>query len=142
MTNDAFLNGYYERLFIRKSCSKCHFARRDRTGDITMADAWQIEKILPVWNSHEGVSLVFLNTIKGKHVFNSVKNNLEVKETSMEWATSVQDVLSSPTILHKKRAKFFNSLNNKEFSKLVFKNTHISIFERVINKVIRTIKKI
>ena len=53
----AFLKGYHSRLFYRSSCSQCRFAKTQRVSDMTIADAWGVEKIYPELVSLKGVSL-------------------------------------------------------------------------------------
>ena len=64
-----FLKGYYNRLFYRKSCAECPFAVPDRMSDITVGDAWGIEKSKTGWNPVEGVSLILLNSSKGNNYY-------------------------------------------------------------------------
>ena len=141
MSSDAFLKGFYERLFLRLSCTNCKFARRDRTGDITLADAWQIEKVIPEWNSLEGASLIFVNTAAGRAILDKIAGALELRQSSMEWAASVQDVLSGPTELHPKRSEFFKLLPECGFSKAVWKSTHRTILQRAAGRLKRVLSQ-
>lgn len=142
MSSDAFLKGFYERLFIRPACANCKFAQRNRTGDITLADAWQIEKTIPEWNSLEGISLIFINTAKGKAILEGITGKLEIRKSSMEWAVSVQDVLSEPTKMHPRRSEFFKLLPVYGFSKAVSKATHRTILQRAKSRLGRMIKRL
>lgn len=141
MSSDAFLKGFYERLFIRPACANCKFAQRNRTGDITLADAWQIEKVIPEWNSMEGVSLIFVNSAKGRTVLEGITSQLDIRKSSMEWAVSVQEVLSEPTKMHPRRNDFFELLPVYGFSRAVSKSTHRTLFQRIKSRLVRLFKQ-
>lgn len=114
-TNDSFLKGYYGRLFYRPSCGICAFARPERVSDITIGDAWHIEKSFPEWNSLEGVSLMLLNTQKGKDLFEKFRSFMDVKQMSIEWAVKTNAQLSEPTHMHRGRKKFFRKIDSGGF---------------------------
>lgn len=67
---DPFINLYYNRLCLRPSCSKCHFVNRERVADLTLADAWSIDKVFPNLNPLEGVSLIITSSEKGVDLLN------------------------------------------------------------------------
>ncbi len=81
---------YYSRLATRPSCHNCKFTNLNRPGDITIADCRGIDKIKPDFGSNEGVSLVLINTEKGKEALNAIKNEIILEEVD------VNDVLQPP----------------------------------------------
>ena len=61
---------YNSGAFKRDSCYACEFACQHQFSDITLADAWSLEKY---WNPEEakkGISLVLTNTEKGEELLN------------------------------------------------------------------------
>lgn len=53
----------------------CPFASPERSGDITIADYWDIEYIHPnSLNNYKGVSLITVNTSKGREIWNKIKD--------------------------------------------------------------------
>ena len=74
---------YYYRLFsydymLRESCYNCNYTNMNRVGDITIGDFWGIEKVDDSFSDNKGVSLVIINSNKGKELFNEVKDKFEV----------------------------------------------------------------
>ena len=138
---DAFLLGYYSRLFYRSSCGECRFARPERVSDITLGDAWGINDIFPEWNPLQGVSLLLANTQKGKEWVNSIQPFMELRPVSIEWAVSANEQLHCPTKMHPKRDLFFKLWHRKGFSFAVNRAIRGSFFERVIRK-IKTVLKL
>ncbi len=65
----AFLNMYYSNNITNKACFDCRFTSRDRVSDLTISDFWGIEKDNPEFEDKLGVSMVMVNTEKGKILF-------------------------------------------------------------------------
>lgn len=141
--NTAYLRGYHARLFYRPSCYKCPFANANRVGDITLADAWGIEKRYSDWNSLSGVSLLLANTGRGKGILRKLGvRNMNLREIELEWAIAGNDTLREPTHLHPCRNKFFNSWHKYGFTTAVLRNVNPSLPIRIYRKILKTTKKI
>jgi len=57
---------FYRHLMLRPSCSQCPFASLHRPSDITMADCWGVEKVLPGFaDDNRGCSLLLAHTPSG-----------------------------------------------------------------------------
>ncbi|MBQ4107954.1 MAG: Coenzyme F420 hydrogenase/dehydrogenase, beta subunit C-terminal domain [Clostridia bacterium] len=139
--DDAFLKGYYSRLFYRPSCAKCKFARKERVSDLTLGDAWQIEDIINDWNSLSGVSLILVNTEKGQHLVDLMNREMSLKPVDLAWAMRTNSRLARPTEMHKKRAIFFKLRHKYGFEKAVYTSTKRSFARKILSKGKRIIKK-
>ena len=141
IANSAYLKGYHNRLFYRPSCYYCPFANVKRVSDITLADAWGIEKVYPEWNSLAGVSLILANTKKGVELLNELSdNNMCLRDVELSWAIAGNDTLRCPTHLHPKRKKFFVMWKKKGFSNAVKRYAIPRLPQRVVNRMIRYLK--
>lgn len=136
-STDAFLKGYYTRLFYRPSCEKCMFARPERVSDITIADAWGIERLYPMFNPLKGASLILFNTDKGKESISSIKERIYIKELDLEWVLDSQEIFSRPTLMHKNRDLFFYLWKTNGFHYAVKKATYRPIFGRILGRIKR-----
>lgn len=76
----AFMSGD----FFRESCFVCPYACEQRSGDITLADYWGIERYHKI-NSLNGVSAILVNTSKGKEILDKIKSNLSLVETQVDY---------------------------------------------------------
>ncbi len=123
IANDAFLRGYYTRLFYRPSCAVCPFAREERLSDFTILDAWNIEKIMPEYDSLSGVSLILFNTEKSKQQLAEIQSKMTLNEVSTQWALSSQELFHEPTSMHRNRKLFFQLWSKMGFTKAVFQST-------------------
>lgn len=69
----AFIKGH----ITREDCYKCSFACPQRVGDITLADYWDVSNHHPEFpNQRDGVSLIIINTQKGKDIFENIKEKV------------------------------------------------------------------
>ena len=125
---------FYRHIMFRKSCGICPFANTNRPSDITLADFWGWENNVPNMNDDDkGVSLVILNTEKGKKIFDFSKHNLEIKEVIL--ANSLQKNLRHPTIIHPLREQFEKDYIERGFKYIINKYGDISLTYKINAKV-------
>ena len=100
-----FSTSYYKELYFRASCGVCPYANTRRPGDITIADYWGWEKTDPSFNADDkGVSLVLVNTDKGRKLFEAARKDLVVIPAGLE--DCMQPNLMHPSAIHPKRDEF------------------------------------
>lgn len=75
INSGIFKELFYSNLILRPACYQCPYTSLYRPGDITIADFWGINDILPGTNDNKGVSMVFINNIKGRNLFDKCKKN-------------------------------------------------------------------
>lgn len=112
-----YLAAFHDAMFYRPSCAECPFANTDRPGDITLADFWGAEKFHREFDDGKGVSLVIVNSEKGRKLFE--KADLEYIESDKEKAISQNAQLRRPVKPHENRDKFFKLNPEKGFCKSV-----------------------
>lgn len=74
--NDTYQIGYHSGIIYRDNCYKCKYARRERCGDITLADYSGLGTVKPCSYTNEKVSCVLINTSRGGIV---VENLIEMR---------------------------------------------------------------
>ena len=57
---------FYGHLIVRPSCTLCPYAPEPYAADITVADFWGCEDLMPEIDDNRGVSLVIVNSEKGQ----------------------------------------------------------------------------
>lgn len=101
----ATCHTFYQPIMFRHSCGVCHFTNFQRPSDITIGDFWGWERVSPTFNEdNKGVSLVLLNSVKGRRLFHQVKDELDYISTDME--SCIQPNLEYPTAIHPKHDEF------------------------------------
>jgi len=71
--SSAFMNVYYSGRITRESCYECKYTSLQRVSDITVSDFWGLENTLPEFEDALGVSMVMVNTEKGKSLFDKTE---------------------------------------------------------------------
>ena len=75
-SNRLYFSGYT----VRESCSNCYYTNTQRVGDITVGDHWGLPKDSPYEKDALGVSLVLVNSDKGKDLFHKVLDKFNYEE--------------------------------------------------------------
>ena len=129
----------------RESCYQCEYANIHRVGDLTIGDFWGIGKSHPDFYSEKGVSSVFVNTEKGKRLFNSIKDEAWVINATLEEAMVKQGNLVHPTKRPLERDTFYRDINCDDFIDnlnvgLQLKDRVKSIIPRNLVRILKQIK--
>ena len=112
--NTWYENGYLGNLFVRPSCYNCHFKQLATKADITIGDFWGCEKLYPDFFDKNGVSVIAVNSLKGKQMFNNVQNNLYFIQISKEDAIKYNQRFIRSTKPSVKSKKFWKEYLNKQ----------------------------
>ena len=89
--------GFLSGMYYRESCYQCHYAKSERVSDITLGDWWDRKKEythLP--NYKGGLSLVMLNTQKGKDSFSDISDLIVSAPASVDNLVSQNGQLAHP----------------------------------------------
>lgn len=74
-TENPYMNAFLSNLSLRPSCYDCPAKSGKSGSDITIADFWGIEDVLPEFDDDKGISAVLMSTEKGIYWFNRVLCN-------------------------------------------------------------------
>lgn len=112
-----FLKIFLNLLSVRKSCGQCPFAKLPRQGDMTIADFWDIHRFNPKFDDRKGTSLVLPNNAKGKILLEALQNQAYLcSEAPLDHAIKYNAQLKYSSVLHHRRARFYDLLNNYQYS--------------------------
>ncbi len=89
----SFMSLYYSNLLTDEACFDCKFTTKERVSDITVSDFWGIEDTAAQFEDSLGVSMVLINTQKGRELFESAKG----KKVSVNLDNAKQPQLKNPT---------------------------------------------
>jgi len=122
---------FYKHIMFRHSCGVCHFTNLQRPSDITIADFWGWQKAVgEEFNADDkGVSLVLVNTEKGKAWFEAVKDRINYIKSNT--ADCMQTHLSKPSEIHPRRDDFERDYREKGFDYVVRKYCTPSLYEKI-----------
>lgn len=140
--NDPYIQGFIKNLYIRQSCSDCHFKYFKSKADITLGDFWGSDIFGNEFNDNTGISLVCINSENGADLFYSVCTAFEINESSLEKVIPHNAHLTQSIIHHDNANKFFKNYQKKDFIKYVPDLLKDSILSQVKGTIIAIINKI
>lgn len=73
-SGDLFTKLFYSHLILREDCFSCPYKNLHRCGDISIADCWGVGKFYPEFSDDKGISLVLVNSEKGRSFFSKLEN--------------------------------------------------------------------
>lgn len=115
--SNVYMGAFEKGAIFRESCYDCRFNGLTRTGDITIADFWGIgTQGIPFHKDvTKGVSLVLLNSEKGKKLFDSLNNCFFTKRPLKE-ALRFNHNLTASSVRPAFREDTIYSFNNAEIT--------------------------
>jgi len=135
----SFLSNYN----LRPSCYACKFKHANDKSDITLGDFWGAEKSDLHINkkNDKGLSLIFINSSKGKDLLNLVSNKLAMEEIDFDQAVKYNPSYSSGLNKPEKRDIFFTDIDSGDFDEVVKKYTKLSCKCRLKNFAKKILRK-
>lgn len=114
---DPYIRGFLRDYFLRPSCHQCQFTSVNRYTDFTIADWWGYKRQKGEKRDFErkGVSLLLLNTEASLTLLQSLKQNMKLRERTLEEAMKTNISLSRPFPPSKQRAAFWEDYAENGF---------------------------
>lgn len=140
--DDLYMKAFLQDVTLRDSCYRCSFKKYNRISDVTLADFWGISKINPSLNDHKGISLVIINSEKGKKLLEKIKNKCIIEETNMDEAIKYNKAFITSARINQNRENFYQELStNSNFKRIVKKYTTSQSFIKKAEKKCKNIIK-
>lgn len=136
-SENPFMRGFLSDIYLRPSCYECKCKNGVSHSDITIADFWGIDRLIPDFDDDKGVGLVLISSTKGLHYFNALP--MEVRETTLADAKENNGGFKEYIVVHSRRSDFFRRLNR---GASVTKAVELSLKEPLFRKVIRLGKRV
>lgn len=112
---DSFMRAFLSNSCLRPSCYDCSFKGIKRQADITLADFWGIQNVMPDMDDDKGTSLVLIHSNKGKHLFDEISYLTNTFDVNI----SVIEVYNSAAIQSchksKNREMFISAIKTQNF---------------------------
>lgn len=139
---DPYMKLFLNNVMLRDSCYSCKFKKINRVSDITLADFWGINKILPNMDDDKGTSLVIVNSEKGMKIFSQIKSKIRYEKVNLYEAIKYNPSMIKSSKKSKNFYTFYKNLNKMDFERLANKVTKKSLYSKIENKTKKVIKKI
>lgn len=116
--NDYYLRAFIMNMGLRQSCEECQFKQIHRMADITLADFWDINDVLPDWNDDKGTSLIMIHSEKGKALFDAASTNAVIKPVDFHQGTKNNPSMTCSVKHNPLRKRFLKDLDRISFDRL------------------------
>ncbi len=138
---DVFMQAFLRDLCLRPSCYQCHFKSLARQGDITLADFWGVETVLPDMDDNKGTSLVLVNTGKGRRLFEAINSTVKSVPVDINEAIRGNPACCQSAIMPANRKKFMREVTPQNIEALTGQYGKRSLTTRVLSKCKRCVKR-
>ena len=138
--DNIYMNGFLKDLYLRPSCYECKFKTLKRASDITLADFWGIEQMLPEMYDKRGVSLCWTSSKKGSDILAEVLKQTVYKKVDLQKAVRHNPSAIKSVNMHKNREKFFKAFaeSHDDVTKLIEKYYDARSLRKRLSYKIRT----
>lgn len=108
---------FYKNIMLRHSCGVCPYDIRNHEADITMADFWGVEEVIPSMGGDRGTSMLVCNTVRGKEWLSEVSDFLESRAVALDYDFMARrnPNLVKPATIYKDRTRFEEEFAGKGF---------------------------
>ena len=141
-SQNEYMKVFLKDLCLRPSCYDCHSKSLHRNSDIALADFWGIKEVCPEMYDNKGTSLVFINSNKGKKLFDKILKDIEYQEVDINKVVKYNAAVYISVKLPKKRCNFMSEIFDNSFDKVARKYTKTNKVLKYLNYIKIIIKKI
>ncbi len=133
---NPYLVGFISNLYLRPSCSNCHFKGISRNTDVTLADFWGVWDLYPDMDDNKGTSLVMVHSLKGKKMFTDIADSMTVKTITLDKIKDYNSSIYESSPPNPKRQIFYEKIEKGiDFKKVVDDLTGKSLNKRIFKKI-------
>ncbi len=131
---NPFMRGFLSDIYLRPSCYECKCKNGVSHSDLTIADFWGIDRLMPDFNDDKGVGLVLVNTASGHHFFD--KLSMEKRLSLLADVQLLNGGFKEYTQPHAKRVQFFQQFAKGESVKSILEDFfHVPLWRRVVRRI-------
>ena len=121
LNKDPYMQIFLKDIALRESCYDCKCRGIARPSDITLADFWGVQNVLPEMDDDKGTSFVVTHSDKGNNLVNLLNDNCDFKAIEVvDGANFNRSIKISPK-RPKQRDVFYADLEKLQFKQIVKK---------------------
>lgn len=131
---DYYMHSFIMDMTLRPSCYHCQFRGANRISDITVADFWGVEQVIPDWNDDSGVSLAFVHTEKGLQLLQMNSDAIDKQEVELHEAIRYNPALLTSPRVPPARSAFLRDMNIMRYDALHEKYCSTKLLSKIRRK--------
>lgn len=143
---DPYTYTYLKGYSLRESCYNCQYCCSKRCADITVGDYWGISIHHPEFNNVCGVSLLLINTEKGRIILDRIKEEVKLLPSNYEFMKMHNSGLVDSFPRPFQREMFYRDFKRKTMDAFVRQNMKVppnvwEIIRQYVPKKVRSVVK-
>ena len=117
LDEDLFIRLFLDNTILRPSCYDCKFKKEVRISDFTLADCWRPNSVKSqLKDDDKGLSMMFVNTEKGKALFDKISDSYVIQNINYDLAIKSQSAATQSVTMNPNRKRFFSSVERSGFA--------------------------
>lgn len=136
-SNNPYMKGFLNDLYLRESCYNCPARCFASHSDITIGDFWGVHSLkMDDMNDKKGLSIITINSDKGKDKFQEISSKLILRELSF-----LQAIESNSNLINiakkniEKVAQFNKYASIMPLKEAIDKTLYVSLLKRIFFKI-------
>lgn len=117
-SNDAYMRAFLANYDLRPSCYRCAFKEHNSGADLSLADFWGIEHILPDFDDDQGTSLIIIGTPKGHQLLQNVAKQIHTIPVNYDDALKYNPAIVRSVVYPKERKHYIRDSSKYNFPTL------------------------
>lgn len=138
--DNPYMRGFLANVYLRPSCYDCKCKNGVSHSDLTIADFWGINRLMPDFDDDKGVGMILINTVKGQDIVDNL--DLDTRHVSLTEAQQFNGAFREHIGIPPKRKLFFDRYCKIGVAAAVEKSLHVSIGDKIIRKTKHRIKEL
>lgn len=115
---ETYMRLFLKDVILRESCYDCSFKKQNRNSDILLADFWGIDNVDKEFNDKKGVSLLIVNSKKGKKLVEKLSDKMIKKEVPFAEAIALNPSMLKSAKKHSSYEKVFKKLDEGKIEEI------------------------
>lgn len=112
--DNTYMKAFLNNLILRPSCHDCVAKCGRSNSDLTIADFWGIQYLIPEIDDDKGISLVMINSKKGREAIKQQSKMLQTVNIELKKAIQYNTYWENSSSPHPCRHYFFRHLNRSK----------------------------
>lgn len=129
---DIYMRGFLKNLYLRPSCAACTHKGIQRESDLTLADFWGVQNVLPELEEiDKGVSLVLARGEKGGALMDMISGSTFRRLVDAGAAIAGNPAALTSATIHPNADRFRASFGHEDLDALIERCLHLNFLQKV-----------
>ena len=115
LQEDPFMRAFLSNACLRPSCHACSFKSIERQADITLADFWGVQSVMPDMDDDKGTSVILIHSKKGQSLIDSIHDLIKIRDVDIAVVEKNNSAVNKSVAISPNRQFLFESIESSSF---------------------------